>query len=1603
MDSTLLTPEIGYSPPVNRVAAVPSTNGDLRKQVTDQAFGSDGFLLPPYRTFSGIINLFSKVYSFRFDEALRHAPQNAQAMRHDAYFAALIEERIKPLSQWKYQIEIDEDDKGQGDGQDDKREEVRSSLESIVRRTHKWAHMREYLPEFVWTGKYGAQVVWGNATIGGKKRKAIVNHSPVDGDKILIDFDGNPAVGIYGVDMSNFPREDVGFTDRFPVLKLNQPHYRQRFIIPQFHLRDGDYFDPTSAGRVGGVGLRHYAYWAWWLRDEMLSWVADFMEKVGSLGILIFYYDQHNVTSKANAIAAAKAVGNGNALAVPIPSADPRVGSVDVIPANLNGVQFLTQFIGDYFESHIERLIVGQKLSSDSKGAGGFAGGEGAAGFQMNTKYILLASDAELLSECLTEDLVAVAKELNFPDCPWKYHFKFIVPDPASDKKLEAVSKARSLGVDFEEDGVRELTGMPKPAEGARTLDDIEKDKQQAQAALQQQAATGEATTAALRHPEALQHAPELVKAMLHVGDNPDALQKLAGLANDQDQLNQIAVGAHDGDQSDNNESLVAEKDGDEANDGATAHYSWTPATTKGGKVKAVGAAEHEGRTLYGKEAERALANQGKTPAADEPSQPKQPGAGEELTNKAPKGQDAGAKPAKEAPHDTAMRIVKNAENATAEDIQALAMALPKIPLAKLKAMRFYDNPTADKTKDQIVRSLVSWATQTRQNADMRKTQRTAREDQAKAGASEQPPPLPESAKQPPPLPKESKADTEEPTDVEDATAVVEPSPVEGEAPHAVYDHFHDALASSSHLKPGQRQHYQNAITTALNAMPAKAHDRIAKHVSEVGFHENPQALGEAAVDAALLDADMSREKLGKLQGYLSAFKSGKLKPGAAYQPKTGRIHLDGDLSGDYQAHEVYAHALGHAIDGPKKEISGSPEWQEAWKAEIRGGGLNKYATKTASEGMAEFCRLVYGGGAEKAKASFPKAYAAFEKHGLLEGDTADQTATLQSDSGESQTSPTLPTGSVTSGAVGDPQEPVTTGTPSVVLPDVFAERAALDDEPDGAHVDTIRTSPDAGGEPEQAERGNVFRPKAKDLEGMQKELAEWHAANFATKDSQPVSDEAKAHAGTLEEHFPQEGEDDSGGTEPTDSSGKAESVPSRGAGAGVGDSGVAEQGVDNAGRSGGDEEAAAGGGESGDSEYPAANSGSDVSGEANVDAADNQKPAGGVPQEGEPDNAKDAAGAVSGSHVEAMRAIPLGKEGEVNGHKVLRHADGETYTVEVDGKRRVVTSDEAAGMLGKSEEPSKPATDEHGQKVVSATPLQPVEERRGGGMTRTVNELLEQYPHFKEAFAKGTAADAPVWDDLAASIMQTRSITAKNFNGSGDQAKLKQLASEQAELKKKLGIVEPTPKPVTPYSKATKDDYNHHDFTNSHEHWNNNALPNGHVGITIKGTTKGHRGNEQAYIAKLVGTDPQYDFKREFVPGVRLKPGEKLNTSLGEDGLYEVQTGAYHGNAPERHYLKVEKGKTKEVNRHQAAFHLPTDGPSKSDLADEDDPFSDKFKPKDDDGGGSAPKPETPKGGPRDTQEKRADRKNDGQSVWKEGDGMVHFAEPHGVQVNYD
>lgn len=379
-------------------------------------------------TFAGVINSISRLYSQRFDEAMRNSKEDALAMRRDCYIRALLNERKRPTAQRGWYIDcVNPKDKALKKAAD------RATL--ALKYLPKFTTFRFSLLEAIWYGRFGTQLTWSVRPVEGQPWTVPINWRPVNGDKIAFDFDMTPAVAVNRVFAKQWS-DHIIYSDTLPFLKLTNQQWRRQFVIHSHEVEDADYTDILGAGAIGGTGVRGQIYWAWWLRDECLSWAINFMQKVGTLGLLVFWYTDGNSSAKKAAEDAAARASQDTVLVLPKPAGETKeTWGVEAIQPSTSGIQELRDLIADYFEKHIERLIIGQSLSGNDGGGG--LGGAGVAALHRDTKFQILAFDSNNLDETLTNDLLRPIVAMNEPDIdPNMLAFKSILPDPAQQEAL---------------------------------------------------------------------------------------------------------------------------------------------------------------------------------------------------------------------------------------------------------------------------------------------------------------------------------------------------------------------------------------------------------------------------------------------------------------------------------------------------------------------------------------------------------------------------------------------------------------------------------------------------------------------------------------------------------------------------------------------------------------------------------------------------------------------------------------------------------------------------------------------------------------------------------------------------------------------------------------------------------------------------------------------------------------------------------------------------------------------------------------------------------------------------------------------------------------
>lgn len=430
-----------------------------------RADAPDGIKVPNVWTFGSLINQFSKTYSYRWSEAYTNSRETALAMRRDAFLMGLLRERQRHVEQMRWHIEPE-------DKKDERQVEECAFLEKVIRRTPYLHNYRRALNEDIWYGRAGVQQALKYDTIDGERAVVIGSHIPVNGDKIQFDWDGTPKVLIYAGAMTTLA--DAGATiqigDYQPMIKLDRPYWRNRFVISKHDVIDADFGDPDKAGQIGGVGVRDYCYWLNWMKLEVTSWLMDFMERTG-LGLTIYFYDAANQQGLLEAQKSAQMDGRNTVICYPRSAEGKDIGAgIERIETQTQGADVIIKMIAFMFDDKLERFIVGQTLSSSTEGNG--LGGTGVAKMHGNTQFKIIKSDCDSKADTFTEELVKPLQRLNpkTKDSPYHYQFVFNVDEFDPEAKLKSAQIAYSMGVGFDEDELRGPTGFSKPTDDDNVL-----------------------------------------------------------------------------------------------------------------------------------------------------------------------------------------------------------------------------------------------------------------------------------------------------------------------------------------------------------------------------------------------------------------------------------------------------------------------------------------------------------------------------------------------------------------------------------------------------------------------------------------------------------------------------------------------------------------------------------------------------------------------------------------------------------------------------------------------------------------------------------------------------------------------------------------------------------------------------------------------------------------------------------------------------------------------------------------------------------------------------------------------------------------------------
>lgn len=418
---------------------------------------------PHIYTFAGIVNQASKTYSWRSDEANKESVENSLAMRRDCYLQGLLREWQLKIERQPWHLEPEDVD-------DLEAEEAVTFLTACVKAIPHFRRYRRSLLEARWYGRSGARQGWGWTEVMGERAYTVLAHNHVNGDKLQFKWDGTPCLLIYSAAAAALEAQgaEVIRTDRNTALVLSGP-WRTQYAIHKEDCIDADFFDPIMAGGIHGVGIRHWVYWGNWVKQEVLSWLLDFMERTGC-GLTIYYYEEGNPQSMARAQDEAKQDGRNTVIVWPRSPQGEKVGpGIERIETSPAGAQVLMKVV-DYFDEKIERFITGNTMRSTGKGQGGAGGGD-LMDLYGDAAENLVQDGADSLAETITEELIEPLKRFNRPAIQGKIRFCIDMPDRKAAQKVAAMGVAQQAKLPIKTEEAYQALGFSKPTDGDEIID----------------------------------------------------------------------------------------------------------------------------------------------------------------------------------------------------------------------------------------------------------------------------------------------------------------------------------------------------------------------------------------------------------------------------------------------------------------------------------------------------------------------------------------------------------------------------------------------------------------------------------------------------------------------------------------------------------------------------------------------------------------------------------------------------------------------------------------------------------------------------------------------------------------------------------------------------------------------------------------------------------------------------------------------------------------------------------------------------------------------------------------------------------------------------
>jgi phage gp29-like protein len=434
-------------------------------------FGQDA--VPHAMTFASKIGSQAKTY-LPSDESLEANPNDALLMRKDLGIMECLEirQRMTALLDWSIVP---------GNSKSPAQKSVAAELTKIIGEIRRFTEYRRCLMDAIWIGRSAIQHTYDKKElIDGKQycypqseHADSIGWTHIHGDKVVFRYDDGEKMppgafpGQMGVRVSPIIKKDsrirgiesIEYTNSGAALFI-PPYVRRTIICHKHMIEDAEYQNPRKAGRIHGVGIRDRIYNEWFLKQEILGFLMEYMERSAG-GIEIYEYPSGDEAAKRSVMEAAKnrmAFGR-NQIFFPKPlGMDSAVYDLRIVEPGFAGMDMLLNIQDKYFGHRIKRYIIGQTLSTEADATGL---GSSVADFQKDSLAQIVMYDSNNLQETITHELVRTIQLANWPETEgWRFKFKHELESDNVKEKLDGYRTAWEMGLGIPEKDVSEAIGV---------------------------------------------------------------------------------------------------------------------------------------------------------------------------------------------------------------------------------------------------------------------------------------------------------------------------------------------------------------------------------------------------------------------------------------------------------------------------------------------------------------------------------------------------------------------------------------------------------------------------------------------------------------------------------------------------------------------------------------------------------------------------------------------------------------------------------------------------------------------------------------------------------------------------------------------------------------------------------------------------------------------------------------------------------------------------------------------------------------------------------------------------------------------------------------